>query len=80
VFLEDEQTKLAEVFKELNKKGCLVMLSNSDHPFIRDLYKDFFVHTVKARRAISCIGTKRGKINEVVVTNYINKNLKSFIK
>jgi len=80
VFLEEKQKKLAEVFKKLNEKGCLVMLSNSDHPFIRGLYKGFFIHLVKARRAISCIGKKRGKINEIVVTNYINKNLKDFIK
>jgi DNA adenine methylase len=74
-FLEKEQEKLAEVFRGLNKKGCLVMISNSDTDYIKNLYKDFNIHTVKASRMINCIGTSRGKINEFVITNYLLKTL-----
>lgn len=75
MFLGKEQEKLAGVFKELDKRGCFLMLSNSDHPFIRKLYKGFNIRQIKARRVISCIGTKRGKINELLITNYkINSN------
>ncbi len=70
VFLGNEQRELAGVFRELDKKGCFVMLSNSDTPFIRELYEEFKIVPVQARRAINCIGTKRGKINEIVVKNY----------
>ena len=69
-FLEKEQEHLAKVFKELDKKGCKVMLSNSDTNFIKDLYKDYNISIVKATRMINCDATKRGKINEVVITNY----------
>jgi len=69
-FLEKEQEHLAKVFNELDKKGCNVMLSNSDTKFIKDLYKDRHIKIVKATRMINCDATKRGKINEVVVTNY----------
>lgn len=69
-FLEEEQERLANVFKELDKKKCKVMLSNSDTKFIKNLYKDYRIETVKANRAISCIGNKRGPINELVVLNY----------
>jgi DNA adenine methylase len=69
-FLEKEQEKLKETFVELDKKGCKVMLSNSDTPFIRELYKDYKINTVFATRMINCDGKNRGKINEVVVTNY----------
>lgn len=69
-FLDKEQAHLAEVFKELDKKGCKVMLSNNDAPFIKELYKDFHINIVKATRMINCDATKRGKINELVVTNY----------
>jgi len=55
---------------KLDKKGCFVMLSNSDTKFIKDLYAKYNMHFVKARRMINCNGDKRGKINEVVVTNY----------
>lgn len=69
-FLDKEQKHLSEVFKELDKRGCKVMLSNNDVPFIRELYKGFHINLVKANRMINRDGSKRGKINEVVVTNY----------
>jgi len=69
-FLEEEQERLAKVFKKIHKKGCLVMLSNSDTKFIKDLYKGFNINTVRATRMINCDAEKRGKINEIVVTNY----------
>lgn len=71
-FLEDEQKKLADVFKKLDKRGCKIMLSNSDTKFIRDLYKDYKKYTtvVGARRFINCVAEKRGEITEVVVRNY----------
>ena len=70
VFLEKEQKLLAKVFKNLDKKGCFVMLSNSDTKFIKDLYPKYNINFVQATRMINCNGDKRGKINEVVVTNY----------
>ncbi len=69
-FLEKEQEHLAEVFKILDKKGCNVMLSNSNTNFIKNLYKSFHIDFVKASRMINCDATKRGKIDEVVITNY----------
>jgi DNA adenine methylase len=69
-FLEKEQEKLAEVFKQLDKKGCYCMLSNSDTEFIKNLYSDFKIHTVKASRMINSKSTGRGAISEIVVTNY----------
>ena len=71
-FLEKEQRQLKEVFSKLDKKGCNVMLSNSDTEFIKDLYKDYKdkIKFVNANRMINCDGSKRGKIKEVVVLNY----------
>jgi len=46
------------------------MLSNSDCEFIRELYKDFNVHTVQSSRSLNCKSDKRGKVSEVVITNY----------
>ncbi len=75
-FLEKEQEHLAKVFKELDKKGCKVMLSNSDTNFVKDLYKDYNISMVKATRMINSNATKRGKINEVVITNYPSEQKK----
>jgi len=69
-FLEKEQKLLEEVFNKLDKKGCSVMLSNSDTKFIKDLYSEYNINFVQATRMINCNGDKRGKVNEVVVTNY----------
>jgi DNA adenine methylase len=48
------------------------MLSNSDTAIIRSLYAMpfFAIDEVQANRAINCKGTKRGKITELVITNY----------
>lgn len=69
-FSEQDQIKLAEVFRKLDKKRCKVMLSNSDTEFIKDLYQGYSIHIVKANRMINCDATKRGVVNEVVVVNY----------
>jgi len=69
-FLEKEQESLAEVFHALDKRGCRVMLSNSDTNFIKKLYKDYRIEPVKANRFINCDGAKRGAITELVILNY----------
>ena len=69
-FCQEDQTRLRDVYKELHRRGCKLMLSNSDVPFIRKLYKDFRIDTVAAPRAINCNAKKRGKVSEVVVRNY----------
>lgn len=65
-----EQEKLRDIFIELDKKGCFVMLSNSDTEFIKNLYKDFNINYIYAARSINSKASKRGKIKEVVITNY----------
>ena len=71
-FLERDQTRLAGLFKRLDKKGANLMLSNSSAEFIAKLYKEYEKHTasVQASRMINCDAEGRGKINEVVITNY----------
>ncbi len=69
-FLEKEQEKLVKTFKKLDARGCILMLSNSDTPFICNLYKEWNITRVKAKRFINCIGSKRGDVSEVVVRNY----------
>jgi len=69
-FTEKDQERLAEYFKKLDKRGCYLMLSNSNMDFIKGLYKDYKIKKVKAKRAISCNGEGRGEIDEIVATNY----------
>jgi DNA adenine methylase len=72
-FLEEKQKQLAKVFYKLHKKGCKLMLSNSNTSFIKNLYnkdKDVKIHLVNARRMINSKATGRGKIKELLVVNY----------
>ena len=72
-FLEKEQTELRDTFVKLHKRGCFVMLSNSDTPFINELYSGIdgiTINKITAGRAINSKGSGRGKITEVLVTNY----------
>jgi DNA adenine methylase len=68
-FGESDQRELAKVYRALDKKGCLLMLSNSDTPLIRELYKDFVIREVSARRNINSKAERRGPICELVVLN-----------
>ncbi|MHA1299765.1 MAG: DNA adenine methylase [Candidatus Helarchaeota archaeon] len=70
IFGENEQYRLKKVFDELDKRGCKVLLSNSYCELILDLYKDYKIEEVKAKRAINSLGSKRGKIKEVLIRNY----------
>ena len=68
-FGPDDQRALADAARELVARGCRVMLSNSDTPFIRSLYKGFRVERVKCPRAINSNAAKRGEVDELVMTS-----------
>lgn len=69
-FGEADQRRLAELFRALTDKGVKVMLSNSDTPFVHELYAGFDFTKVYAKRAINSDATKRGAISELVIRNY----------
>ncbi len=69
-FGKDEQKRLADVFARLSQKGAYVMLSNHNTEYIRELYKDFHIHVVEAKRMINSKADGRGNVEEVIITNY----------
>ena len=69
-FGSKEQIELKNIFEELHERGCKLMMSNSDTETVRDLYKDFILTEVLAERAVNCKAQGRGKITELVITNY----------
>ncbi|MCY3750953.1 MAG: DNA adenine methylase [Gammaproteobacteria bacterium] len=70
-FGEDAQHKLANVFRELDKRGIKLILSNSMTEFIQSLYSDFCITTVLAKRSVNSKGDRRGQIPEALITNFI---------
>ena len=69
-FGKEEQVRLARVYKELSDRGCYVMLSNHNTKLINELYDGFNIHVIEAKRNINANGKKRGKVEEVIITNY----------
>lgn len=63
----DAQARLAEVARTLRARGVSVLLSNSDTPEIRALYKGFKLSVVSAPRAISARATGRGRVSELLI-------------
>lgn len=76
-FNDKQQAELAEYFNKITEKGAYAILSNSDPKnedendnFFDDLYSDYNIKRVKAKRFINSNPNKRGEINEIIVTNY----------
>jgi DNA adenine methylase len=68
-FGEAQQRALAAYYRRLHARGCTLILSNSDTPLIRELYRDFRIESITARRAINSKADRRGTVNEVLVLN-----------
>ena len=66
----DMQFKLRDVCDELDSKGVMFMLSNSDTKLVNELYSNYEIKKVFASRAINANPNGRGKITEVLVKNY----------
>src|SRR6187551_1115408 len=69
-FGDKEHIELAEFCKKIDQKGGYFMLSNSDTPFVRNLYKGYNIEIVSASRMVSCKAQQRGKENELLIRNY----------
>ena len=76
-FDDEQQKRLKDFCDHINKNDGLFMLSNSDpksvdesNDFFDELYGDYNIHRVLAKRNINSKGDKRGTINELLITNY----------
>lgn len=69
-FGADQQERLRDVCVRLDRKGVKFLLSNSATRLIKDLYRDFEIIEVGAKRHINSVASKRGEVTEVLVRNY----------
>ena len=78
VFNDEEQVRLRDFCDQLNNKlGIDWMLSNSDcsaknpeDTFFEELYANYYINRVYASRAINANPSKRGKLTELLISNY----------
>jgi len=68
-FTHEDHVRLADVFKKLSQRGCLVMMSNAKTERISQLFEGFNFYTLDVIRYISC-KCKKHRVEEVVITNY----------
>ena len=76
-FDDKKQIELSNFINEIHKKGAKILLSNSDpknsNPkdnFFDILYSDYKIKRVDATRMINCSGKSRGKIKELLISNF----------
>ncbi|MDD5022327.1 MAG: DNA adenine methylase [Endomicrobiaceae bacterium] len=77
LFNDSEQYRLGLFIDKINIKGAKVILSNSDPKninkkdnFFDDMYKNYNIDRIEAKRFINCDATKRSDITELLITNY----------
>ena len=77
-FSDKNQEELANLCSKLDSLSVSFLLSNSDpknadesDDFFDELYHSFYISRIKANRAINSKGSRRGKVTEILVQNYI---------
>ena len=68
-FNAEDQARLADWFAELVRRGCSVVLSNSDTGLVRALYKAYPRRSVPVNRPVSCKGSGRTGFRELIIFN-----------
>lgn len=66
-FYEEDHIELANEVTRLHELGCYIILTNSNHPLVHELYKSFKIDVIQTKRYISCNGKKRTG-EDVIIT------------
>ena len=75
MFTWEMHQQLAESARVLSAKGVFVLVSNTAHPAVAELYGDFVTHTIKRRSQLSRDPLTRGYAEEALYANYSPRNL-----
>ena len=77
IFDDNEQIRLRDFVNRINNKNAKIILSNSNPKnsnisdnFFDNIYKNYNIGRVSAKRCINSNAKNRGKINELIISNY----------
>ncbi len=77
LFNDEEQIELARFVDDMHRKGAKVVISNSDpknsnteDDFFDNIYSAHKIKRVEATRMINCNSEARGKIKELLISNF----------
>ncbi len=73
-FYEEDQVNLSNEIKRLSQLGCNIILTNSNHPLVHELYSDFNIEVISTKRYISCNGSSRKGEDCIVTVPAANRN------
>ena len=74
-FYEEDHVELANEVKRLQEIGCYVVLTNSNHPLVHQLYSDYTIEIIQTKRFINSDSSKRTG-EDVIVTVKPSKSLR----
>lgn len=63
----EDQVELRDIASALDRSGNHVLLSNSDTPIIRELYKDFLIIPISVQRSVGASANTRIGVGEVLI-------------
>ncbi len=70
-FYEEDHRELAQTVAQLERKGCHIVLTNSNHPLVHELYDQYQIEVINTRRNISSNAkTRTGQDVVVIVKPY----------
>ncbi|WP_019789084.1 DNA adenine methylase, partial [Streptococcus sobrinus] len=69
-FTLNDQIRLRDTFSDLTDRGVRAMLSNSATDIVEELYADFNIHRIEAVRTNGATRRSRGRVEELLITNY----------
>ena len=77
LFNDEEQIELVKFVDDMHRKGAKIVVSNSDpknsnteDDFFDDIYSAYKINRVEATRMINCNSDARGKIKELLISNF----------
>ena len=68
-FADEDHYRLRDVCNELHRRRVFFLLTNSDTPFIRHIYRNFCITEIEAPRTLGW-AKNSGRATELLVTNY----------
>lgn len=69
-FSQDDQRRLRDACARAASRGAFVAVSNSTANYILNIYQDWDIQRIQAKRSINSKGDSRGEIEEVIVLLY----------
>ena len=71
IFHWDDQVRLRDCLKRASDRGCLIFLTNANHPSIHSLYRNHFdITTLERSSVIAAKAINRGIYEELVIKNF----------